>query len=97
MTDWKKHFSLILLLSYLLVGFLSVFCHDHATDHTFHDDCPACQWQVLALDNTLSLKAIQAVMVEIAQSTRETTAEFIQTYASQDAETLYPTRAPPAA
>lgn len=41
----------ICLAFYLTVSFGAEFSHTHEPDIEFHDNCPACQWQVLYMDD----------------------------------------------
>ncbi len=35
-----------LFLCYLFAGIIAPLCHSHETDGHFHDNCPACQWEL---------------------------------------------------
>ena len=38
--------SLFILCQYLTISFIATFGHNHEPDANFHDNCPACQWEI---------------------------------------------------
>ena len=59
----KLLFIVLFLIHFTAVTPLADLCHDHEIDGEYHDDCPACRWQVQALGddpqaNTVSLDVV---------------------------------------
>lgn len=62
MSNSKKIFKILISLSviaaYIVIALFLPFLHAHDADTSFHDDCPACQWELQAKSDdcyTLSL------------------------------------------
>jgi len=48
----------LLLLNYVLVVLFIELAHTHEPDLVFHDNCPACIWEVQARDRDITTAAI---------------------------------------
>jgi len=55
-----RRFILLILffINYVTVGSFACLCHNHARDFRFHENCPACQWQVQFQDDFSEASAI---------------------------------------
>lgn len=95
----NNRFQITLLLFFLaLYTTLSLFVdffHDHDADYRFHDNCPACQWNIQAQDNHSEYEVIlEYILHSIEHSQR---AVFNESYLFQNNQLIihhFP-RAPP--
>ena len=60
----KLLFIVLFLIHFIAVTPLADLGHDHEIDGEYHDDCPACRWQVQALGddpqaNTVSIDVVK--------------------------------------
>lgn len=55
---WRAILVTILLLNYVSVGLAVPFLHDHDFECRFHDDCPACHWQIQSQEDNTTHQAI---------------------------------------
>lgn len=64
-----KYFIPILLLThYLFVSLAVSFFHTHEADLNFHDNCPACQWDIQAKDSDTTMAVVWHVLLNSLQS-----------------------------
>jgi len=56
--SWRKVLFLFFLSHYLIVSLGAFFFHNHKPDFSFHDNCPACQWQVQSQEDFSQASAI---------------------------------------
>ena len=49
---------------YVALGLLAYFCHDHEPDFNFHDNCPACHWQVQTQNDDTSISTVLDALID---------------------------------
>jgi len=49
---------------YVAVGLFAYFCHNHEPDFSFHDNCPACQWQVQTQNDDTSISTVLDALID---------------------------------
>jgi len=84
-----------LLLHYVLIGLVVGLLHNHEEDLKFHDNCPACQWEIQSQSrDTALLDVVHLLQLHQDVSTHLTLSHDSiiqsQTYFDND-----PSRAPP--
>jgi hypothetical protein len=55
---WRNTLVVLFVGHYMAVGLFACFCHNHEPDINFHENCPACQWQILSQDDFSEASAI---------------------------------------
>lgn len=51
-----------LLITYIFVGLFCSLFHNHEADLKFHDNCPACQWEVQSQNADTSLYEVGQII-----------------------------------
>jgi hypothetical protein len=91
---FKKILFVFLLTVYIFVGFVAGYCHDHEIDGSFHDNCPACQWEIQTYDNDRGVDSSLHIVVDLTYSIHVfKIIPFFST--SQDYYSVKTSRAPP--
>ncbi len=97
--DKNNRFQITSLLFFLaLYTTLSLFVdlfHNHDADYQFHDNCPACQWNIQAQDNHSEYEVIIEYILHAIQNSQ--IAVFYQSFAFENNHltTYHLSRAPP--
>lgn len=96
----RSHFRLIaglcILLVYFGIALFVPFLHNHPSDTHFHDDCPACHWDLQAkYDDVVTASILLEIMAPLSR-TPDTILEFAVFYAPQHCTISIATRGPPA-
>ena len=85
----------VCLAFYLTVSFGAEFSHTHEPDIEFHDNCPACQWQVLHMDDFSQIQEIlNALGAPLDLIGYEYYSQLL-VFPSEILSFSYPSRAPP--
>ena len=48
----------VLILTYICIALFVPFLHNHVADASFHDNCPACQWELQAKHDDVFIASI---------------------------------------
>ena len=57
-SDFHRFLVGILLVNYVAVSLIVCLSHSHDPDNRFHDNCPACQWQIQSQEGSGEARAI---------------------------------------
>jgi len=91
----NKAILILLLLHYVFVGMVCGLFHNHEEDLVFHDNCPACQWEVQSQNADTALSDINDLLkIQIAAYAMFDTS-FDTILQSQIHIEDHPSRAPP--
>ena len=87
--------SLILLAGYVFSALFVSFSHNHEINGSFHDDCPACQWNLQAKDEDTVTKSFVRPLILPPYLSFEHITELIVMYSNlTDCTEIHP-RGPP--
>ncbi|MBN2415928.1 hypothetical protein JXO52_08800 [bacterium] len=85
-----------IILIYIGVALFVPFLHTHAADAHFHDNCPACQWELQAKnDDAVTSSILLEIDLPLSPS-RDSIEEHSVPFAHQLFASSISTRGPPA-
>jgi hypothetical protein len=93
---WKKIILLLFLSNYLAVSALVSLGHDHDADFDFHEQCPACQWQVQSQEDFSDILSVITALLDPLIVVDENPEVCVLVLPQKDAVSIYFSRAPPA-
>ncbi|MBU8920486.1 MAG: hypothetical protein KOO63_01380 [Bacteroidales bacterium] len=85
----------IMLLSYLSVALGAELTHNHEDDGYFHDDCPACQWNIHHLSDSPEDAGVINFLADPLHVAQYNVVEHSLTLPDKILITLCSSRAPP--
>ena len=95
----KSHRQITLLISFLVCYiFLSLFIdffHDHEADWSFHDNCPACQWEKQHQDDHSEFQTVLEYFTDVLNRPVQNTIQETSSFQNQTETIYYLSRAPP--
>jgi len=62
--SWRALLLILLLVNYISVGILTFISHNHEPDFDFHENCPACKWQVQSQQNDTSTSTVLDALID---------------------------------
>jgi len=90
-----KVFLFIILAEYISVCFFAFSWHNHKPDAQFHDNCPACQWQVQSQGDGTSIDAVMDSLIDPLVLTSQNQVDQSINLFEQDFQFTNASRAPP--
>ncbi|MCK4539077.1 MAG: hypothetical protein KAV42_09815 [Candidatus Krumholzibacteria bacterium] len=87
--------AMIMLVSYLSVALGAELTHNHEHDGYFHDDCPACQWNIQHQSDSPEDAGVINFIANPLQLTQYNIVESSSTLPDKVLVNLCSSRAPP--
>ena len=92
---WRTFLVLLLLSNYAALTLFISLNHNHEPDFIFHDNCPACQWELQKKSDDTCTKTILNALIDPLDFTCYTPINTTIIIDKQDFRTDNFSRAPP--